>query len=450
MRKIGITGWALVFIFLCSAFNINLQRQKWQGETVISWDVQEYYAILPAALIYGDIGYRFVDSLPDKEKGHYWLHETPTGERIGRRSLGMAIMYLPFFTAAHLAAALTGAELNGFSPPYQFFIFISGFIYAFIGLLYLRKVLLRYFHERAAMLTLLCIALGTNYYYYTVHEGAMSHAPLFGLFSAFLYYTVRWHESPKRRYIVFLAITGGLSILIRPTAIIIFLLFFLYGVYNRETFTAMLQRFRKHSAHLLLLLALLILAGLPQLIYWKMQTGQWLYYTYRDEGFFFNDPKILEGLFSYRKGWLLYSPVMAISLVGFLWLKQYAKTLHAAMLLFTLLHIYIIFSWWCWWYGGSFGMRAMVETYALLALPMAAFWQKALKRNWTYIPALYVAVQAMVLNLQLTRLYSQGIMHWDSMSKAFYKAMLKENGYPVEGEKLLDPPDYEAAKKGER
>jgi hypothetical protein len=92
----------------------------------------------------------------------------------------------------------------------------------------------------------------------------------------------------------------------------------------------------------------------------------------------------------------------------------------------------------------------MVETYALLALPMAAFWQWALRRNWSYIISLYIAVQSVVLNLQQTKFYAMGVIHWDSMSKAFYWGMMKENGYPQGGEKLLDPPKYDEALKGNR
>jgi hypothetical protein len=447
MRRFGFTGWVLLLIFLYSAININLQRRKWLDGQAIVWDVQEYYMLTPAAFIYGDISYKFYRSLPPELTPHYSLYPTPIpGKAISRRSIGMSILYTPFFLAGYLAAKITGAPQTGFSTPYQLFIFISGFFYAFIGLLYLRKVLLRYFSDLATALSLLCIAIGTNLYYYTVMEGAMSHAPLFGLFAAFLYYTIRWHESPKKKYIIALGIVGALSILIRPTAIIIFLVFFLYGLNRKDT----IQRYKTHLSHLFLLFLTVFLLGLPQLIYWKIQTGQWLYYTYGREGFFFNDPKIWDGLFSYRKGWLVYSPIMFLSLIGFIWIRRYAKELVPGILCFLILHIYIIFSWWCWWYGGSFGMRAMVETHALLAVPMAAFWQKVLERSWTYVVSLFIAIQAIVFNLHQTHFYGLGIIHWDSMSKAFYWATIKENSYPKEGEKLLDPPNYDAALKGDR
>jgi hypothetical protein len=452
MRRFGFTGWFLLIIFLYSAISLNMQRTRWRGGQVIAWDVKEYYLLVPAAFLYKDVAYGFHKSLPPEIRQHYdySLFPTPTGKSISRRSIGMPIMYSPFFMAAHLSAKLSGAPADGFSSPYQFFILISGFVYAFIGLLYLRKILLRYFSDLATALTLLCITLGTNFYYYTVVEGGMSHAHLFGLFAAFLYYTIRWHESPKAKYMVALGIIGGLSILIRPTAIIIFLVFALFDIHNRQAFAVALKRYTTHIPQLLLLAAIVILVGLPQLIYWKAMTGQWLYYTYGEEGFFFNKPRIWEGLFSYRKGWLVYSPVMALSIIGFIWVWKYARAVSAGIIAFVVVHIYIIFCWWCWWYGGSFGMRAMIETHALLAVPMAAFWQWALKRNWSYILSLYIAIQAILLNLQHTKFYAMGVIHWDSMSKAFYWGMMKENGYPQGGEKLLDQPKYEEALKGNR
>jgi hypothetical protein len=39
--------------------------------------------------------------------------------------------------------------------------------------------------------------------------------------------------------------------------------------------------------------------------------------------------------------------------------------------IFVPLNIYIIFSWWCWWYGGGFGQRAFIDSYALMAVATA-------------------------------------------------------------------------------
>jgi hypothetical protein len=50
--------------------------------------------------------------------------------------------------------------------------------------------------------------------------------------------------------------------------------------------------------------------------------------------FYFLDPEIISGLFSYRKGWLIYTPVMAFGLVGMFFTRKSATPLFLPVLLF--------------------------------------------------------------------------------------------------------------------
>ena len=74
----------------------------------------------------------------------------------------------------------------------------------------------------------------------------------------------------------------------------------------------MKRKFKFYAAGIIFM----ILPLIPQMVYWKLHTGNLLFYTYGEEKFFWNDPKVLEGLFSFRKGWLVYSPLMLLSLTG--------------------------------------------------------------------------------------------------------------------------------------
>ena len=56
---------------------------------------------------------------------------------------------------------------------------------------------------------------------------------------------------------------------------------------------------------------MVVLVWVPQMIYWNEMTGHWLYFSYgSDERFFFGDPAIIKGLFSYRKGLFIYTPLL--------------------------------------------------------------------------------------------------------------------------------------------
>ncbi|MDQ3072459.1 MAG: glycosyltransferase family 39 protein, partial [Bacteroidota bacterium] len=291
----------LVILFGYSFCDIAYQG-NWQRSQVIEWDSREYYQILPATFIHQDPGYGFLEELPKEEADRYWVHSSPSGKPIGRMSLGMGIMLAPLFLLAHILAPVFGYAADGFSPPYHLSVLLTGWMYALIGFIVLYKLLIRYFREGAVLMTIAFLYAGTNLYYYTTTEGGFTHAPLFGLFSVFLYCTVSWHESSKLKYAVWLAVAGGLIVLIRPTNIIIGLVFLAYGVYNKQTLKANIQLFKARWKHFAVMFIILLGIALPQLIYWKLQTGQWVYYSYTKEGFYFNDPHIIDGLFSWRKG----------------------------------------------------------------------------------------------------------------------------------------------------
>jgi hypothetical protein len=200
------------------------------------------------------------------------------------------------------------------------------------------------------------------------------------------------------------------------------------------------------------MLGLIGLVLFPQLLYWKMNTGDWIYYSYNDEGFFFNDPRIWEGLFSFRKGWLVYSPIMILSLFGMLTLfnREYAPKFKLVVPLFLGLNLYIVFSWWCWWYGGSFGSRPMIDTMAIMSIPFAGF--VAVMSNWkiTKILTTFLIVAFIGLSQFQTLQYRRGIIHWDSMSKDTYKMIFGKLHVPEGFGAALNTPNYDAAKKGER
>ncbi|MBK6283367.1 MAG: hypothetical protein IPF54_12580 [Draconibacterium sp.] len=119
---------------------------------------------------------------------------------------------------------------------------------------------------------------------------------------------------------------------------------------------------------------------LPQLLYWKAQTGHYIFNSYMDQGkFFFLEPQIINGLFSYRKGWLIYTLIMILAIFGFFLVAKNMRQIYfLPILIFTVINIYMVYSWWCWWYGGSYGSRPMIDIYGIMAIPMAAILEKML------------------------------------------------------------------------
>ena len=144
----------------------------------------------------------------------------------------------------------------------------------------------------------------------------MSHVYSFFLITVFVSQSIRWIEEWKWHQALLTGLSLGLIVLIRPVNGIVVLIPLLYGVRFFAELMVRLSDIFSHYAQFALLLFTAFIAILPQLVYWHEITGEWVYYSYSNQGFFFNDPRIVEGLFGFRKGWLIYTPFEVFSLLG--------------------------------------------------------------------------------------------------------------------------------------
>ncbi len=380
-------------------------------EATLTWDVYGYYLYLPAIFIYDDLTeLKFQEEIFETYNpsgSYYHSHQMEDGKQSLRYPMGVCFFYLPFFLLAHLFASISPDFLaDGFSLPYQFAISMASVIYSILGLAVLRKVLLKYFSDGATALTLALLVLGTVLLNYAAIDGGMTHSYLFALYAAVLWLTIRWHESPHWLTALGLGASIGLAGLTRPTDALLVIVPVLWGIENRETFLQKWQLIRKHWWQFVIAGAAMGAVGSLQLLYWKLTTGHFIFYSYGDIGFNFRDPKIIKGLFSYRKGLVMYSPVMLIALLGIYAHFKRHKTSFLAIWAYMLVALYVLFSWSIWWYGGGLGGRPLVQTFALLAFPMAAFvsWVMEQKR-WIAWPIYGLLIMGTEINLNF---------HWQS------------------------------------
>ena len=392
---------------------------------VIKWDVISYYAYLPATFIYGDLSLKFLDKPPEGfvNDGKFWYTRAENGNRLIQTSMGLSILYSPFFFTAHLLAPLTGQPADGFSSIYQLFLTLSSLFYVMLGLVFLRRILLKWFSPAITALTLLLVGLGTNLFYYTVHEGPMSHAYNFALITLFLWLTIRWYEHSSWKYSMMLGLVYGLIVLIRPSNVIAGILFMFWGVSSwrglRERLLYLMGRFR----FLLAVACCFLLVWIPQLIYWKLITGHFLYNSYGPSGssFYPFQPHIPEVLFSYRKGWYVYTPLMFLATLSLLFSGKWLKEGILAILLYLMVHIYLISSWWSWWNGGSFGHRSFVDIYGVLALPLAVLLKFLGKqRKLILLGGMLVLTFLLFLNQFQTYQYTKQVIHYTGMTREAY------------------------------
>lgn len=444
--KINLSGAAVIIIAAVAMINF-MEMHLWkQNNRIIAWDVISYYAYLPATFIYDDITLDFTrgrDEFSDK----FWPQTTEDGSLVIKTTMGVAWFYTPWFIAGHITARLSGYEANGFTEPYRFFLQLGGIVIMIISLIMLRNLLLTWFSDRVTAVTLILLTFATNLYYYGTIESTYSHIYSFFLIILFIRETARFYRNPSPLTPALIGITAGLATLIRPTNIIIIIIFLLWEVKNLDGITARIRILLSGYRSVIIIILFFILPWIPQLLYWKEITGQWFYYSYLDEKFFFGHPHLAKGLFGFRKGLFIYAPVLLAAWTGIFFMKEQLKNARLVLIIFTLVNTYIIFSWWCWWYGGSYGQRAFVDTLGLYAIPMAAFVAliPRLRKSLRYIVStllLIILLQGIFQTFQ----YYYGAIHWDSMTRAAWVDSLGRLKPSERFGSLLEEPDYEKAK----
>jgi hypothetical protein len=398
---------------------------------IISWDVLAHYLYLPATFIYDDPGIRNHTALFEKIEQYelsatfYQVVMHENGNNIIKTTTGWAILHSPFFFGAHVVALLGPAPADGFSMPYQFAMMLSSVLFICIGLIYIRKILRYLFNDHTALITMIVLVFGTNLFHTWIYITSV-HLMLFGLYAFFTWQVIRWHEDPVRGKAFLIGLSAGFITLLRPTDAICLLVPLLWGVYNLSTFRKKWILISTHWNHMLLVVLGGLLTILPQILYWKLFTGSWIYYSYNTpgEGMDFFTPYIKEVLFSYRKGWFVYTPLMLLAIGGFITLFRYHRKAFYPLLIFTILNTYLISCWTCWWYAGSFGHRAFIHSYALMAIPLGSliFDLISKKRLFTYI-MFFVIFMIMMLNLFQSWQFRKRIIDPSRMTKEYYWAV---------------------------
>ena len=392
-------------------------------------DSHSYYLHVVSFFIHDDVGQydRSIAALKeiypaysDPRLDPYGIRPTEKGRLYIKYPVGVGVMETPFFLIAHLVAKLSPEyKEDGWSTPYFFFIGISTMCYVLIALSILFSLLTRYFSARTAFITLLTIALATNLFYQSTWV-AMAHGFLFFLHTVLIYLTIQFYERPRIRTAIGLGATIGMITITRVPEVLTALIPLLWGVYNRTTLTARIQFIGKHARHLLYAFAAFALVSSIQVFYWHYVSGKLFFNPYSGETLNLLKSHLIGGWFHFSNGWLIYAPVMSLSLLGWFFLRRYYPQALVPSIVFVLLHAYVHYSWYAWTYFPGFGSRPMVETYALLSFSLAAFYLWCTKSRFTQWIPVTCLVLFSALNLFQTWQQSQGIIYSEQHNKAFY------------------------------
>ena len=242
--------WLCVAVLTYTAFFFYPKWGKSGSEATLSWDVCGYYYYLPAIFIYKDLkNVAFHSDLDKKyqyQGGDFYAAlpstvstsstEGQAKPMVMKYTSGMAIMYAPAFFTAHLLAKPLGYEADGFSKPYQIAIGIWSLLWSFIGLWFLRKVLLKaQFNDKSVAFTLILYVLGTHYLNYAAIDSAMTHSYIFTLYAILLWLILNFEETPSVKKALGMGLCIGLAVLARPTELIVIMVPALWGFVGFRT-----------------------------------------------------------------------------------------------------------------------------------------------------------------------------------------------------------------------
>lgn len=415
---------------------------------LIAWDQFGYYLYLPLIFIYHDLGmknFSVVENLIHSYQPIQYFYQgiqLTDGSYALRYTSGLAILYSPGFFIGHLYAYLFNYPMDGFSPPYQYAILCWSVLFLLIGLYYFRLLLLYFFSDKITAIVLLVFYFGTNFLHMTTHWGILLvHTYLFTVFTIMLWHTIKWHAEHRFSSAIIIGITLGLSAIIRPTEVLSIIIPVLWGIKNVKDLKQKISSvFRNYLSHLIAAAAIIFLFACIQLGYWKNITGYFFFDSYganAGEGFDF-PPYLLQFLFSYRKGWLLYTPVMAFALSGFIYIYKNKRELFLSLFSFFILFLLVVSSWTYWWYATCFSQRTMIQIYPLLCIALGFFIQWCFKwKNILRIGSGILILFLMFLNLFQIWQYSHGIIDGDRMTNKYYWKVFFKTSVPTGADSLL-------------
>ncbi len=352
-------------------------------------DEEGYYMYLPAVFIHGGF-----EDIPVRCTFEYKPYPN-TNKIFTRFTYGIALLETPFWLTAHLSRFIQGFPLNDpFANDYSVAILLSASFYTSLGLYFLFLLLKRRIkRDFVVWLSVGIILLGTNLPYLTTRQSGMSHHYTFCLVSILFYYLPIFYEkkTPSVKITFLISFLCSLIVLIRPTNVLIIFVALLYDITNFAQIRERSQWFLSNLKTLSYGFIMAVAVWMPQFIYWHYISGNWLFYSYTDATFiYFTDPYLWQIFFHPCNGFLVYSPVMFLSLMG-LGITAWRNELQGRWILLSFVILsYLCAAWSCWWFGGTYGYRSFIDFYPLLALGLAYLLEKIFTQNHLIIKSLTI------------------------------------------------------------
>lgn len=408
----------LIFTIFVVSFVPKLQDiAAGEDRCLCGYDGYGYYMYLPHFFNEGnlDIKQEWAQQLQNEYCDGIYVYQivrTESGKELNAYHLGQAFVELPAYLTGDVFARIFGFKTDGFSKPYYIAFILNVLLFVFLGLLYLRKLLLLYFDEKITSVTILALYFASNIYITFYLQNDLQHLYLFALNAVFLYHTILFVRNKSTKHLIISALILGLTVAIRPTQVLlgVFPLILLLNTYGiRWAFFKRIWIYPVFG----------ILWNIPQIAYWWMIGGEPFIPNLHSENIILTDPNLFDFLFSYKKGWLLYSPIFLLSIHGLYVIFKTNRSLFWSFTLFLAIYIWVMSSWECWWYSQSYGSRVMVDVYPVLAVLMAFSISSWKHRGVKFLGYTFI-IGCSLLSMLQTHQGLRGYLSFENMTKQHY------------------------------
>lgn len=417
-------GWKAKFaciLLLATAWSVYHEHYVGDWKRTINIDGIGYNAYLPALFIHdGNLSWDCYHTVYEQEpvlsnRLQDFRKPTHNGHFVNKYPPGLAVTQLPFWM---IAWGTTGFShrVSGLERPFEIAVFANNLFWLFAGLWFLMLLLLRKnWPPNRALLAIGILLFSTNLFHFITFDNSLTHSVSLGFSLMALYLTDVYAEKGRLRLLWGILFLIMVLFWLRPVNVLMvpFLLMFLF--FRTE---------KVKTGYREVLSALL--AGVAALLFYfgdiKLQTGNWLVYSYGNETFVFTDWRFDDVLFGYRCGWFLYTPVLLAVL--FFWFRNENKKLVTGYTIWFLITIWFISTWNEYCYGCRLGNRPMIDYLGFFLVPaMGARYNAGKKLKTTgLIFLLFCTYYNQILHYQ----YRHYLLDWcDVKKEQFWQVFLR-------------------------
>ncbi|CAN5848790.1 hypothetical protein BH18ACI5_BH18ACI5_16720 [soil metagenome] len=350
------------------------------------------------------------------DKAHLF-NPTPTGYAQSAWTIGPAIVWAPFFAAAHPSAGglnRSGADVsaNGISYPYRQAVCVAGLVYGLLGCWFMYRLTATFFTRRNAAAATAGIVCGSFMIWYLVKEPSMTHAPSMAGVAGFIWLWVATRERRTPAQWALLGAIAGFITLIRwqnalfalmPACEAVMALGSAWRADDRS-------RFRATLLAGLVFTACAVVAFTPQMLAWRAIYGTYLAVSPVGPQIRWWDPHLVDIVWSSRNGLFSWSPVIYFAAIGLVVFAATRPAVGLPMMMSVFAMIYFNASIQDWWGSAGFGGRRFDGTIPVFALGLAMFIDRgaAVARRFPFAVVGTLTALLVVWNIALIRVAQEG------------------------------------------